>query len=125
MLASLEVRSPFLDPGVIDFAFSLPDELRVTTRAQDPLRGSRANPSATVRQIAQAAFCSGRSLAEGLGLVLPLHSALGQCHAVRSPNGDAFTRYARAGRRARQSIVQSHIHRVVAARVLDQYVTIK
>jgi asparagine synthase (glutamine-hydrolysing) len=34
MLNSLEVRSPFLDPGVIDFAFSLPDDLRVTTRAR-------------------------------------------------------------------------------------------
>ncbi len=31
MLASLEVRAPFLDPGVIDFAFRLlPDELRGT-----------------------------------------------------------------------------------------------
>ena len=38
MLASLEVRSPFLDPGVIEFAFGfLPDELRVTTRARKVL----------------------------------------------------------------------------------------
>jgi asparagine synthase (glutamine-hydrolysing) len=38
MLASLEVRSPFLVPAVIELAFgSLPDELRVTTRARKVL----------------------------------------------------------------------------------------
>jgi asparagine synthase (glutamine-hydrolysing) len=33
MLNSLEVRAPFLDPAVIEFAFgSVPDELKTTTR---------------------------------------------------------------------------------------------
>jgi asparagine synthase (glutamine-hydrolysing) len=36
MANSLEVRSPFLDPEVIDFAWSLQDELRIGSRSLKP-----------------------------------------------------------------------------------------
>jgi asparagine synthase (glutamine-hydrolysing) len=62
MLASLEVRAPWLDPRLIDFAFRLPDRLRATSRERKVL----------VRALAARRLPASLDLERKQGFSLPL-----------------------------------------------------
>ena len=64
MLASLEVRAPWLDPRIIEFAFQLPDQLRATSRARKVL----------LRTLASRVLPPSLDLNRKQGFSLPLHA---------------------------------------------------
>jgi len=64
MLASLEVRAPWLDPRLIDFAFRLPDRWRATTRDRKVL----------LRSLASRVLPRSLDLTRKQGFSLPLHA---------------------------------------------------
>jgi hypothetical protein len=122
MLNSLEIRAPFLDVNLIEFAFGrVPDHLRATARDRKilpRLLGAKLLPPRMDLTRKQGFLDSAGGLADGIvGAVLSRRCSRRRPVALQSAHDPV--RFSRASERARQrrAPLQPHDVRAVAARV--------
>ncbi len=116
MLASLEVRAPFLDQHLIEFAFGrVPDGLKATGRQRKILP----------RRLAARLLPKGLDLTRKQGFSVPLHTWFrgdwgpAMHEILRSAPSDLFDRRSIETMLARQSQGYTNIHRIFALTVFE------